>query len=159
MGRSRLILGIIAGTLIFFIPVFPFLLENEGNQKTFPEHLGNVTLVKESRGLSLIDKSGVPVPTDRVEDVKMGTYVDMFGRSAFVMLIKFPDHDTAFYHLESFKAREAIQTDIMPLTAPTVYSIPGENSVQYFYVKKSTLYVVELNGVEYGTLKLAIKEI
>jgi hypothetical protein len=155
-GRGRLIAGIIAGAIIFSLPVFPFLLESAGDQDTFPEDVGDVTLVRESKGLSLLNRLHVPLPTDQVEDVQMGTYVDTFGRSASIMLIRYPDHDTAFNRLESLKTKGVTQTEIMPLTAPTVYSIPGGNSVQYFYVKKSTLYVVELNGVEFGTLTSAI---
>lgn len=155
-GRNKLILGILLGALIFSLPFIPFLFESAGGQETFPEELGNVTLVRKSQGLLLIDQSKVPVPIDHIEDVQMGTYEDRFGGSAFVMLIKYPNHDTAFNQLELLKTQGAKQTEIRPLTAPTVYSIPGVNSVQHFYVKKSTLYVVELKGVEFETLKSAI---
>ena len=159
-SRKQLILGILVGVIIFSLPIIPFVLESAVDGEIFPEKLGNVSLVRESQGISLIDQLDVVIPKDHILDVRMGTYVDMYGRSANIMLIKYPDHKWAFNNLELLKtSSNAKSVNVNPLTAPAVFSVVEVNSARYLYVKKSIVYVVDLNGVEFEVLRLAIMNV
>ncbi|MCL7412175.1 MAG: hypothetical protein M8353_00965 [ANME-2 cluster archaeon] len=159
-GRNQLILGLLAASIIFSLPLVPFVLESGGETEAFPMKLGNVSLVQENQGISLIDSGDIQIPEDHILDVKEGIYVDMYGRTASILLIKYPTHQTANDHLESLIANSGAKpASIQPLTAPAVFFVAGVNSARYFYVKKSVLYTVELRGVEFDTLKLAIMNI
>jgi len=156
-GRTKLILGLLAGIIVFSLPLVPFVLESRGETETFPVKLGNVSLVRESQGISLMDRWDIQIPKDQILEVREGIYMDMYGKSASIMLIKYPNHRTANDRLESLSTNSGGKpVSIQPLMAPAVFSVVGVNSTRYYYVKKSTLYTVELMGVEFETLKLGI---
>ena len=167
-NRHPVVWVVIILILVGLVIAVAWMSEVAGNDEIFPAELGDMKLMSDENKVDISDGALVGTDLDTINTSKryVATYVGHQG-ILFVNIAEMESHHIAYTVLEELKTQIEARTgsklryeSIEGLMSPRVYSVSGDAVMQYYYVKKNRIILIEASGgsIDYhiGLVKEAI---